>query len=256
MRHNKLRMLLLCCTMLLCVGVAMAQDIEPRESHAVRIESDPSGAQVFRGDSLLGNTPLRLLRDAADSLTLYYPDRSAWNAQRVELGSDPLPEHLGVMHVRFTKMVQLRAIPHRAAVYRGDTLLGYTPIDLAADTATLTLHSIGYHSRSVSLATAEGDAMLVMLEALSPPGPPDFAVSTDGMRFPGADILLPAGVSLAAGVAAVMFKQHADARYDAYIDGRDDAMLSEAKKYDIYAGLSLAVLQLGLGYFILRLFEE
>jgi hypothetical protein len=54
----------------------------------------------------------------------------------------------------------------------------------------------------------------------------------------------------------VILKQHADAQYASYLETRDDALLSEAKKYDIYAGISLAILQLGLGYFIVRLFEE
>lgn len=256
MRRNNTRPALSIVTVLLFTSMLHAQDIEPRESNFVRIESEPRGAEVYRGDTLLGSTPLRLLRAEAHDLVLYFPGRLVWNAQRAELGNDLLREHLGVTQVRFARMLQLRSLPYGAAVYRGDSLLGTTPLYITADTAMLTLHMVGYESVEVSPMDFDEDAVLLTLEALAPPGTPDFSVSTDGMRFPRADILLPAGLSIAAGIAAVMLKQHADARYDEYIANRDEALLSEAKKYDIYAGLSLAVLQLGLGYFILRLFEE
>ncbi len=248
-----------CCVLLLAMcGIARveAQDIQPALSHLVRIESDPAGAEVYRGDSLLGRTPLRIpLADAA-GIVLYYPERISWNAQRKELGASPLPEHLGVMLVRFQRTIRVRSLPHGAAVFRGDSLLGRTPIDLPADTATLTIQAVGYSTEALRPSDVENDAVLVRLEAVSYSRPAEFEVRSDVISLPGADILLPAGVGLAAGIVAVILKQYADARYDDYLATRDEKLLSEAKKYDIYAGISLAVLQLGLGYFVVRLFEE
>jgi hypothetical protein len=99
-------------------------------------------------------------------------------------------------------------------------------------------------------------ALLVVLPVASGERPAGFTLVDEPLRMPGIDIVLPAGVTLAAGVAAVMFKQYADGRYDAYLSSRNDTLLSDAKKYDIYAGLSLALMQLGLGYFILRIFGD
>jgi hypothetical protein len=251
---------LLCVTLLLTAfsvtAPVAAQDIEPRESHVVNIESDPRGAEVYSGDSLLGRTPLRVLRSEAAQLVLFYPERAAWNAQRSTLGPDPLPAHLGVMHVRFARVIQLRSVPYGAAVYRNDVFLGYTPLDMPADTTMLTIHKPGYRSQTVRANEVEYGALLVVLHAELGPRPAEFSMLGDPVNVPGLDIVLPGGLTLAAGVAAVMFKQYADARYEDYLDSRNDALLSEAKKYDIYAGLSLALMQLGLGYFILRIFGE
>jgi hypothetical protein len=237
-------------------GQMVAQDIEPRESHVVNIESDPRGAEVYAGDSLLGRTPLRVLRSEASQLVLYYPGRAVWNAQRSTLGPDPLPAHLGVMHVRFARAIQLRSVPHGAAVYRGELFLGYTPLEVPVDTAMLTVLRPGYQSESVRSSEVEDDALLVVLQSLSGPRAAEFSMLGDPVSMPGPDIVLPAGLTLAAGVAAVMFKQYADARYEDYLGSRNEVLLSDAKKYDIYAGLSLALMQLGLGYFILRIFGD
>ncbi|MCZ7556307.1 MAG: PEGA domain-containing protein [Bacteroidia bacterium] len=249
------------CTLLLIIliggtGRVTAQDIEPRESPFVSIESDPQGAEVYAGDSLMGRTPLRVLRSDAAHLVLYYPERAAWNAQRSALGPDPLPAHLGVMHVRFTRTLQIRSVPYGAAVYRGEEFIGYTPVDLPVDTAALSVRKPGYLSQIVRTGNAHEGALLVVLPVASGERPAGFALVDEPLRMPGMDIVLPAGATLAAGVAAVMFKQYADGRYDAYLRSRDEALLSDAKKYDIYAGLSLALMQLGLGYFILRIFGD
>jgi hypothetical protein len=113
---------------------------------------------------------------------------------------------------------------------------------------------------------ADGDALgsdagVLLLRFDNPvqiiPSNAGLAREGDGSRrLPGADLLAPAGVTLAAGIVAVLFKQEADARYDRYLRTADASLLSDAKKYDIYSGAALAVLQIGLGYFLYRLFSD
>ena len=57
-------------------------------------------------------------------------------------------------------------------------------------------------------------------------------------------------MSLFAGVLAVHFKQLADERYAGYRLTGNEALLSETEKYDIYAGISLVIMQLGIGYLL------
>ncbi len=176
---------------------AAAQDREPPMSGLVNLASEPSGAEVFVGDSLLGKTPLRVRAAELDSITLWYPDRSAWNAQMLRAAKEGPNADQGVRLIRFS-------------------------------------------TRELFTGTPAGRAV----------------VESQAIRLPSSDVLVPAGVGLLAGIAAVMLKQKADAIYDDYLLTGDDSLLSQTKKYDIYAGVSLAVLQLGLGYFIYRLFDE
>jgi len=247
-------MLFGCCTMLTFTGVLRAQDIEPAFSPWVMVESEPRSAEVYRGDSLLGRTPLRVSRALADSLTVYYPGRAVWGARSKELRC-PMPgEREGVVFVRFEARLRLRSVPHGAAVFRGDTLLGHTPLDVPRDSSLLTLRAAGYSDVSLRADVVEDEAHIVTLHAEQ--SAPMLEEWKGDISAPGLRVAVPAGLALIAGVASVMFKQHADGLYEDYLRKPDGALLSEVKKYDIYAGISLAIVQVGLGYLVYLLFVE
>lgn len=166
-----------------------------------------------------------------------------------------------------TDMVELASEPGGAQVFAADSLLGNTPLRVPRrmlDSITVWYPSRGSWDAQVLRPAREGpdaDSGVRFLEFR----PRRMTFQEIGglvherahtFRLPPANVLLPAGIGLAAGVAAVMLKQHADGLYDDYLKSGDDALLSQTKKYDIYAGVSLALLQLGLGYFIYRLFGE
>lgn len=232
-----------------------AQDIDPPLHGYVELESDPGGAEVFAGDSLLGKTPMRVRRDLADRLRVYYPARNAWDAQVRALPSAMPGAGEGIVLLRFDARVLLRSLPHGAKVFRGDTLLGVTPLRLSAGGGPVRVEALGYEGSDWDPAATSRAEFLLMLR---PREEEQTMVEYRGssVRFPPADVLLPAGAGLLAGVAAVILKQEADAKYDEYLATGDEKLLSQTKKYDIYAGISLALLQLGLGYFIYRLFDE
>ncbi|MFZ1728758.1 MAG: hypothetical protein WBQ23_14750 [Bacteroidota bacterium] len=176
---------------------AHAQDREPPMQRLVELASEPSGAEIFSGDSLLGKTPMRVQLAQLDSIAVWYPARDSWNAQVLRPGKEGPNAGEGVRFLRFD-------------------------------------------ARALFLGTPAGRA----------------TKETQSLRLPSSEILLPAGASLLAGIAAVMLKQSADAYYSDYLQSGDESLLSQTKKYDIYAGVSLALLQVGLGYFIYRLFDE
>ncbi|MCB2203786.1 hypothetical protein KQI65_03490 [bacterium] len=242
----------------LCIPMLThGQDIDPPQSGYISLQSEPCGADVFLGDSLLGHTPLRIDRRYGDSVRVYFPSRSAWNAQVQRLPNAPLHAGEGVVLLRFKNTFQLRSLPHGAAVYRGDSLLGRTPLDVDRQAGTLRLEAVGYLGVDFDPRSTTRASALVMLQPLQEKAMHgEVQRNGSGFHLPAADILVPAGVGLLAGVAAVMLKQEADAKYDSYLSTGDEELLSQTKKYDIYAGISLALLQLGLGYFIYRLFDE
>lgn len=235
---------------------ASAQGIDPPLTGMIELASEPAGAEVFLGDSLLGRTPLRIMAEHADSIRLYYPSRLAWDVQRRVLPSDPLHADQGVVLVRFDARVRLRTLPHDARVFRGDSLLGTTPILVGRDAGPLRIEALGYAGTDWNPVHAERRDMLVVLDPLDMTMDSKVEFRGTGLRLPPVEVLLPAGIGLAAGMAAVIFKQKADGLYDDYLGTGDDSLLSQTKKYDIYAGISLALLQMGLGYVIYRILDE
>lgn len=243
-----------------CIGCTLqlaAQDIDPPVFNRIDVVSEPRGAEVYLGDSLLGRTPLRIKTGNAKQVRLYYPSRRSWNAQEGRLIL-PLPEAgKGVAMVRFEKHVQLRSLPHGARVLRGDSLLGVTPLMISADAGSLRIEALGYEGVDWDPVSTTRSEFLVVLRSvpdLQPP--PQVRIQNRVLRLPAADILTAGAVSLAAGIAAVILKQDADGYYDDYLLSGDASLLSQTKKYDIYAGISLALMQMGLGYIIYRLFDE
>ena len=189
---------------LLCLAVVgYAQEREAPVHGLVALASEPAGAEVYVGDSLIGRTPMRVMRSMLDSVRVWFPSRAAWGAQMLRPDTAALSSELGVLLLRFDAMRLLVAPPLSAAPVVG---------------------------------TAE--------------------LRGGGFTLPRADVLFPATIALGAGVAAVMLKQHADGLYADYLRTGDESLLSQTKKYDIYAGVSLALLQVGLGYFMYRLLAE
>ncbi len=233
-----------------------AQEIEPPLTGMIELASEPSRAEVYLGDSLLGRTPLRIMARHADSVRLFYPARLAWDAEQRALPQHPLRADQGVVLVRFDARVQLRTLPHGARVFRGDSLLGVTPLQVPRDAGPLRIEAIGYAGSDWNPADAERQEKLVVLEPLEDMADAQVEFRSAGLRLPPASVLLPAGIGLAAGVVAVIFKQKADGLYDDYLASGDESLLSQTKKYDIYAGISLALLQVGLGYVIYRILDE
>ena len=241
---------------LLAAVSAFAQDIDPPRHGRIELASEPRGAEVFLGDSLLGRTPLRIAREHAADVRLYYPSRSSWNVQVAALGETLPSADEGIALVRFRKMLLLRTLPYGCRVFRDDSLLGVTPLQVSADGGMLRIEALDHESVDWDPASTTRDEYLLVLEAMDEGVTGKVEYRNGGFRLPSVDVLLPAGFGLAAGVAAVIFKQKADARYEDYLASGNEELLSDTKKYDIYAGISLALLQFGLGYFIYRLFDE
>ena len=192
------RVVVICCALASVVVMqAQAQERDAPAVGLVELASEPSGAEVYAGDSLLGHTPMRLRRVLLDSVRVCFPSKGAWDAQVLRPDTAAPPADMGVVLLRFDARRMFEAVSAGRANVLGDDL-----------------------------------------------------------QLPSASVLVPAALGLAAGVAAVVLKQHADGLYDDYLRSGDESLLSQTKKYDIYAGVSLALLQVGLGYFIYRLFDE
>ncbi len=248
----------LCIVVGLLMGVQLAaQEIDPPVFNKIDVVSEPRAAEVYLGDSLLGRTPLRINKEDAEHVLLYYPSRRAWNAQEARLDL-PLPAAgKGVALVRFNRHVHLRTLPHGARVFAADSLLGTTPLWVAGDGGELRVEALGYSGVNWDpSSTTRGEYLLILQPTAGGEAVPQVRIHDRSLRLPPADILSAGVVGLAAGIAAVILKQDADGYYDDYLQSGDESLLSQTKKYDIYAGISLALMQMGLGYIIYRLFDD
>jgi hypothetical protein len=242
-----------------CLGtVVRAQDL-PTPGDRVRLETLPMGAEVWWGDSLLGVTPLTVARSRAAEIVVWHPARSAWRAKRDTIAADAPDASAGVVLMRFARRLTVTSMPHGAAVFEGDSLIGYTPVSIDVDDAVreLRLERPGCDEQRITVGEASGDVVTVVLAAAGGDGClPPMREQTSFFRLPDATVIVPAGVGLLAGIAAVVLKQEADASYDRYRTTADGALLDRARRYDIYAGVALAASELALAWLVYKLFSS
>lgn len=249
------RLLLQTLTLLILVADAMSgQEIKPRNALMISIDSDPRGAEIFRGDSLLGTTPTLLPEVGLDTLILFHPARNAWNAQQRIVTGPFLSAEQGITLVRFDRGFVISSNPSRSAVLIGDSLLGHTPLLLRAPALPIELRvrKPGFASSFVLLTNDGPDTVSVLLQ---PDGNgPGGAIASTG--FKTSTIALPAAIGLVSGAAAIILKQQADRKYNDYLAHDDASALSDARRYDLYSGIALFLLELSFAYFAWLLFMQ
>lgn len=239
------------------VSLATAQDFPPRYSQMVRIESDPPGAELYTGDSLIGTTPMKVHQDKLPGMTAWYPSRSAWNASMQELPETALSEVEGVVALTFNRLVLIHTIPDNASVYDGGEFLGKTPLRLPMGWVSDTLYVVkpGYEQQSVIISAENESPPTIVLEASASVQNINPVRRLNGtLNFPPTRVLLASAIGLGAGVAAVILKREADSWYTTYTQSGRTSDLDSSERYDLYSGAALAMLQLSLAYLIYELF--
>jgi len=255
MKRLLLLLILFCCAQFQIV----AQEIEPRSATTITLQSEPSGAEVFFGDSLIGETPLRIFKRDVASVRVYYPSRNDWNAEMCTVPTHPIGSDEGIILLHFKAQPRIYSTPYGAAVFHGDTVLGYTPLvwpdSLMND--TLRVEAPGYNSVLIEQSLAEAGRIHLLLEQNEVTAMmKKVDVRSSEIVLPSARILFPAGIGLVAGIASVIWKQRADNVYGEYRNSGNRDLLVKTRHYDFYAGLALAVLQASIGYFVYLLFKE
>ncbi|MAT40578.1 MAG: hypothetical protein CL946_13355 [Ectothiorhodospiraceae bacterium] len=230
---------------------AYGQDIEPKYSAEVRIESEPAGMEIYAGDSLIGRTPVTTAKKLLPTLKAYWPSRRAWNAEVIDLPDEAPDNTLGVIFLEAPKLVRLGSIPAGASVNISDSLLGRTPLSIPAPEpgVSVTVSHPGYKSQTWTPDSSE----LVYLEPIDLGAIQEVRTEKSGFEMPEPAILLAGAVGIGAGIAAVLLKQHADDEYDNYLASGNESALDSSRRYDLYTGIALVALQAVIGYFLIEL---
>ncbi len=236
---------------------AQEQDVPAHDR--VRIESLPPGAEVWHGDSLLGVTPRTVARSLISDIEVWYPSRSEWSAQRDTIAATAPSAQEGVVLMQFRIRIPVASVPYGAAVFEGDSLLGYTPVlvDVTGGERQLRIERPGHVASAVRVGEATVAPVVVVLETTGEgAATPQVREQTSFFHLPSLSVSMPAGVGLMAGIAAVVFKQEADASYDRYRATADAALLDRARRYDVYAGIALGLSELALAWLVWQLFSS
>ncbi len=233
-----------------------AQDIPPRSTAWIRLESEPPGAEVWRGDSLAGVAPMSIDGRIARELTVYSPVRNSWNSVAKKLPDSLIDKTKGVIVLVFGRESIVRSIPSDAAVYRRDEYLGRTPMRVYIEHAdTLTIAKPGYEPVTVLVTAGEEPKAVYLTPDDRTAIVPQSTALEAGFRLPPIRFIAGCALGVGAGVAAVVLKQEADRRYDMYRQG-DTGERQKAQKFDIYSGVALAVMEAALLYLLIELFDN
>jgi PEGA domain len=254
-----MRILLYISLLLLLSPGLRSQDMAPRTSHLVRVESSPEGAEVYQGDSLLGRTPLKVDGRNLGRMTAYFPSRNSWNAAAKKF-PETAPSYLeGVLFLEFPGQLTLRTVPADAAVYLRRKLIGRTPLSISVQNTsdTVRISKPGFEAQYLVLHERDSDQINILLSP-SPGFDPGDEVrsSKPSFRLPPTKILIAGAVGLAAGITAVMLKEQADRHYDRYADHGLAGDFDSSRRYDLISGIALAILELSIAYLLYEVFAN
>jgi hypothetical protein len=157
----------------------------------------------------------------------------------------------------------INSIPQNAEVYLNDSLVGFTPLRLPAEnvlTGKFTLKKSGCQVYTYRLQPDDSVVNKTFyLTTFSRKSEQLVMQNHDGF-FKKPRKLVPiitlGTVSLGSAISAYYFKSIANDKYSEYLQTGSDGLLDETKRYDLYSGIALAALQLGIIGLIYFLFID
>ena len=247
---------------LLAYPLAFAQEgkIELRDPKELQMISEPSGAFVYIRDSLVGKTPMKIsLAQGWDSLLLVYPSPMDWNAvtKKIALPKEPLIG-AGIV-VRLPVKFLIQSQPYGASVHLRDSLIGVTPciFTLQDEACTLTVEKNQYQKFVLPVGRLDNPNVSIALKPLVPEEQEQQVQSVrSAIRIPKTSVLVSGALGLATGITGILLKDRANNFYDEYRSTGNSEKLSETRRYDIYAGVALGLMQACFGYLVYLLLTE
>ncbi len=249
----QLRSFILCVTgVLFLPTLAVKGQIEPIDHSKVTILSEPAGAEVVLGDSLLGTTPMIVDTAIVTRLHIIYPGRRLEGSVVKKIGRPFVSSKTGVIVVRFSRGVMLQSVPTGSAIFIGDSLLGYTPqrIQVMVPMEVRVTYP-GYESSLVSMTDSTNDTLLVVLDSRRTDSVSREIPRERSSRLPK---ILTAGAltAISTGVTVRLMQKSNELFKDFSTSGNAQAR-QDAQQYRLLAMLSLFALEVSfvcLTYFL------
>jgi hypothetical protein len=262
---------LLCAVLFWGALRAPAQDVVPPDSGSVsattaqlNIQSDVDSAIVFIDSARVGQTPLvvRGVKAGFHRLKIMHPDLTNWLTGNMHDSIEVQPGEDRVLRYSFGKRYLILSVPSGAELFIGDSLGGSTPYLLSVQEKeslpSITLKRGGYDSALVNLSEAQRGLVTVSLKKIwTPDNRGDEPEQIEAGESHGTfRVYLAGAITVGFGAAAAYFKIQADAQNNRYLQDFSSASQSQVHIYDTAAAISLALAEVGFGFFAYYLLAE
>ena len=223
------------------------------------VNSRPTGLQVLLDGKHIGITPITSLaiKPGSHVLILRRSRFFSWRLPdwQTEFKADAGDTVRIFKAFNYTYLIQ--SMPFGAAVYRGAELLGETPLMVELEDTVaveLTVTKEGYQPARVLCIPGGKQYFNILLEPQE-----DYFAAREKLEKSLVQkreryrriAIISGGVSLAAGLAAILLKKKADRLFGQYqqtaYPPEMNRLFSQTKKYDRYSGVAFGLFQLGFG---------
>lgn len=249
------------------LGLALWLVIPVQAQSVVSIDTNLPEAIVYADSIRLGVAAQQrfLVPQGAKEVRLVPPVRGAWSITPLTHVIEG--DSADSMRVRlfFPYHYQVETIPYGANVYQltldGRRLLGETPYVYHTDSPLvdkLLIERRGYETIELEPGQEVWNRYMLSMKPLTV-ATSDAAVEVDWLppqksrRWIDAVAL---GTAVAAGVLTVHYKFKADRRFDEHQVNGDPSLKSDIRRYDLYSGVALGAMQVGVGVFTIRLIRR
>lgn len=247
--------------LLVAVATAAAQ---PEDSlrllpGTLDVRADVDSALVYIDGSFVGTTPMSVpgLTPGLHIVHVAHPDVPSWHAPSVTDTVIVEPDTRLERFYALRPWRTVRSVPSGAEVLLGGSVTGTTPFLLPPEALTdqdsLTLRHPLYRTTTVPVDAAGGEVPLITLEPLDGGGhgASPMPVEVQMPSPPSSTGLIISGIAtIAFGTASAYFKVAADRTSEEYLKTRDPALLHRRDQLDTSAAVSLAGMQVSLGFLV------
>jgi hypothetical protein len=234
------------------------------QTAVVTVETNLTSANVFADSVWVGSATQRTFTVPVASRTLRLVPSQA-DAWTITPQSRPLRVEAGdsvQITMNFPYYYRIATIPYAVPVYHesasGRVYLGETPLTHQAEApleGELILDAPGYHIVHLEPGSKVWNAHNIPLRPVERAGDSpssEVAWNPPGRRHRWIDYAA-LGTAAIGGALAIHYKFKADRRFDEYEQTGDPALRPEIERLDLYSGIALGGMQVGLGVFAVRL---
>lgn len=214
----------------------------------LEIETNRDSSLIFLNDKLMGYGKIRTEVELGKYFITVKEKLTRWNEHEI---NDSVTiklcdkEYL-ISYNLFDKLF-LDTKPQDASVYIYDSLMANTPNFVSVNQFhTVSLRKNGF---SKSINSSELSSYNTI--------PLEIPLHEKNEVFSESDwFKILVGSATILGSATAYFKIKADNRYDEYLNSRDQKILDDVNRFDLYGGIAFSLLQVNFGYLIYKFLIE
>lgn len=211
------------------------------------IKSDIQNLRIFINDSLEYKDQFEFELNKGFYTIIIQEDSDRWDA-KTEIDSFYLDScEIKTLLFSSDDEILIDSNPQDAKVFIGDTLIGYTPLQISKDFNQIILKKEGYSDKEILL-----DERMSRISASL-----EFIGQFEREKFFDRSISkILFGSMIILGATAAYFKVKADNNYDEYLRSGNLNYKDRTKDFDLISGVALGLTQINFGFLIYKIFSD